>query len=320
MAISSWSCLLVAGRQVNTSQLSPPVPQRETTLEGLPKVLWKPAASTASTVSLCVRRSRTRLTLAPVDWEHPADPQQGADFLALLSAIRLHLPDEDYLLTAALPAGEWALRNIDLCRAQDYLDLINLMAYDFAGSWSPTAGHHAQLYPGNPDEPSGSAAVDYILSAGFPASKILLGVPVYGRSFFGANAAGASFNGCGGEEGTFEYKELPRHDAEEVVNTRVVGAFCTGGDGGFVSYDNPATVKIKASYALEKGLGVSHRALHLACGLCPTDTSRACFIGQVQQMRVLVREALSQLDSRLSMEARDLSIPTVSLFVPYYST
>lgn len=56
-----------------------------------------------------------------VDWEHPSDPQQGQNFLALLAAVRLHLPDERYLLTAALPAGQWALQNIDLCKAQDYL-------------------------------------------------------------------------------------------------------------------------------------------------------------------------------------------------------
>ncbi|CZS95424.1 probable chitinase 1 precursor [Rhynchosporium agropyri] len=190
-----------------------------------------------------------------IDWEHPSDAQQGADFLALLAAIRLHLPNHRYILTAALPAGQWALQHIDLNRAQDYLDLINLMAYDFAGSWSTTAGHHAQLHPGNPGEPSGSAAVDYVISTGFPASKILLGVPVYGRSFLGASAPGHAFNGCGGEEGTFEYKQLPRNNAEEIVNTRVVAAFSTGADGGFVSYDNPETVKIKAGFCLEKGLG-----------------------------------------------------------------
>lgn len=56
-----------------------------------------------------------------VDWEHPSDPEQGRNFLALLAAIRIHLPDERYLLTAALPAGRWALQNIDLYKAQDYL-------------------------------------------------------------------------------------------------------------------------------------------------------------------------------------------------------
>lgn len=175
----------------------------------------------------------------------------------MLAAIRLHLPDDRYILSAALPAGQWALQHIDLYKAQDYLDLLNLMAYDFTGPWSQTSGHHAQLFPGNPGEASGSVAVDYVISTGFPATKILLGVPVYGRSFLGATGPGQPFNGHGGEEGTFEYKQLPRQGTEEIVNTRVVAAFCTGEDGGFITYDNPETVKLKANYCIEKGLGVS---------------------------------------------------------------
>jgi chitinase len=196
-----------------------------------------------------------------VDWEHPSDHHQGQNFLSLLAAVRLHLRDDRYILSAALPAGQWALQYIDLYRAQDYLDLINLMAYDFAGSWSPQAGHHAQLYPGRSDEPSGSAAVEYVISRGFPPQKIVLGVPVYGRSFLGAHGPRYPFNGAGGEEGTFEYKHLPRDGTEEIVNTRVCAAFCTGGDGGFVTYDNPETVKMKGNYCRDNGLGVSQPTL-----------------------------------------------------------
>jgi chitinase len=157
-----------------------------------------------------------------------------------------------------LPAGQWVLQNIDLYRAQDYLNFINLMAYDFAGSWSAKSGHHAQLFPGDANENSGSAAVDYVISTGFPAAKIVLGVPVYGRSFLGVEGPGKSYTGNGGEGGTFEYKQLPRPGAEEIVNTRLVAAFCVGGDGGFVSYDNPETVKLKANYCREKRLGVNY--------------------------------------------------------------
>jgi chitinase len=196
-----------------------------------------------------------------VDWEHPADPQQGRDFLALLATIRLHLPDEEYILTAALPAGQWALQHIDLSRAQEYLDYINLMAYDFTGPWTSTAGHHAQLYSGTSDEPSGSAAVNYIKSTGFPSAKILLGVPVYGRSFLGAHGPGDTYDGHGGEDGTFEYKQLPRPGAEEIVDTERVAAFCVGADGGFVTYDNPETVRIKGRFCKSEDLGVSNHLL-----------------------------------------------------------
>jgi len=190
-----------------------------------------------------------------IDWEHPETPEQGRNFVALLATIRLHLPDQQYLLTAALPAGEWALKNIDLYKAQEYLDLINLMAYDFAGPWTAKTGHHAQLFPAQPGEASGSAAVQYVLSKGFPPAKILLGIPVYGRSFLGARGPSQSYTGHGGDDGSFEYKQLPRPGAEEITDKALAAAFCSGGDGGFVTYDNPETVTLKAQYCREKGLG-----------------------------------------------------------------
>jgi GH18 family chitinase len=38
---------------------------------------------------------------------------------------------------------------------------------------------------------------------------------------------------------------------------QAVGAYCVGGDGGFVTYDNPETVSAKAVFCKQKGLGVS---------------------------------------------------------------
>jgi chitinase len=143
------------------------------------------------------------------------------------------------------------------------------MAYDFAGAWSPLSGHHAQLFPSSTGEPSGSAAVEYVISTGFPAGKILLGIPVYGRSFLQASGPGMAFHSVGGKDGSFEYKQLPRDGAEEIVNTRVVGAFSVGGDGGFVSYDNPETVRRKAEYVRDKRLGVCLLPYFFVSLLCP---------------------------------------------------
>jgi len=137
------------------------------------------------------------------------------------------------------------------------------------------------LYPGNNDEASGSAAVAYVKSKGFPSKKILLGVPVYGRSFLGARGAGHQYNGQGGEEGTFEYKELPRPGAQEFVDTGRVAASCVGGDGGFVSYDTPETVRLKGEFCKTQQLGVSHI---ISDSWITTHAGRVSFTGLVQQM------------------------------------
>ena len=134
------------------------------------------------------------------------------------------------------------------------------MTYDFSGPWTSLSGHHSQLY--SPKDPhseaarvSCSSAVAYAQSQGVCARKILLGVPAYGRSFLGANKAGDRFVGHGGEEGTFEYKDLPRPGAVVSSDKGVGAVYCVGGDGGFVTYDNAQTVQMKAQFALTEGLG-----------------------------------------------------------------
>lgn len=203
-----------------------------------------------------------------VAWEYPSDAQQGRDFIALLAAIRIHLPEDQFTLTAALPASKMVLQYIDFTQAREYLDQVNLMAYDFFGPWSSRSGHHAQLYSMHRDETSGSSGVGHLISHGFPARKILLGIPTYGRSFLHAAGPGHRFRGGGGEEGTFEYHQLPRPGCTETVDKRHVAATCLGADGGFVTYDNPETVKTKAGFCKQKGLAVSldeHRALASLC-------------------------------------------------------
>lgn len=177
--------------------------------------------------------------------------------MALLATVRLHLPEDRYILTAALPATKTVLQFIDFSMAADYLDAVNLMAYDFFGMWTPKSGHHSQLYAMSRDEPSGSSGVAHLMSHGFPSGGILLGIPTYGRSFQHATGPGQKFKGGGGNDGTFEYNQLPRKGCKESVDKRHISAQCVGGDGGFVTYDNPDTVKAKAAFAKQKGLGVS---------------------------------------------------------------
>ena len=194
-----------------------------------------------------------------VDWEHPSDPKQGQHYVQLLSAVRKSLPAPKYMLTSALPAGEWALKNIDLAQAWPKLDLINLMTYDFSGPWADSCGHHAQLY--TPKDPhndaarlSCSSAVAYLTSKGVPAARILLGIPTYGRSFLGATNVGDRFSGAGGEEGTFEYKDLPRPGSVLHFDEVAGAVYSIGGEGGFVTFDDPRTVHLKAQFAQQQGL------------------------------------------------------------------
>lgn len=184
------------------------------------------------------------------------------------------MPEENYILTAALPANRSVLQYIPLRSAAEYLDFINLMAFDFSGSWKSKSGHHAQLYALHKDEESGEKSVLFMTSQGFPSTKILLGIPLYGRSFLGAAGPGHKYRGVGGDDGTFDYKQLPRSGAKEAVDKKAIAAFSLGGDGGFVTYDNPDTVKAKAHFVKKKELGVSRSRVEIRlAGLEAEDES-----------------------------------------------
>ena len=75
-----------------------------------------------------------------------------------------------------------------------YLSFWNLMAYDFAGSWDSVAGHQANLRGG---AISVERAVDFYRSRGVAADKLVVGMPLYGRSFANTDGIGRPFQGVG---------------------------------------------------------------------------------------------------------------------------
>jgi chitinase len=155
-----------------------------------------------------------------IDWEVPSNEVQAQQYSNLLARLRVAMPAPQYLVTTAVPASIWALETLNLGEASQHVDLINLMAYDFVGPFPgiTKSGHHAQLRCPAPTEqcndaaqPSSEAAVRYLLEHGVPRHKILLGIPLYGRSFLGAHRADQPFHAHGGTQpdGIFEFKDLP---------------------------------------------------------------------------------------------------------------
>lgn len=94
-----------------------------------------------------------------------------------------------------------------------------------------------------------------------PSDKILLGIPVYGRAFPGANGINQQYEKVDGEEKVFDYRELPLPGAEEMHDDALGAAYCVdsggggGGGAGFISYDSTRTVRQKAEFVSEYKLG-----------------------------------------------------------------
>ncbi len=98
-------------------------------------------------------------------WEYPGytdhmgTPEDTVNYSLFLEEIRKALDalgqtkGRSYGLTAALPCGPDLIDNIQIDVVKDYLDELNLMTYDFHGTWNPNTGANAPLYDmdGSPD-------------------------------------------------------------------------------------------------------------------------------------------------------------------------
>ncbi|KPI45291.1 Endochitinase 1 [Cyphellophora attinorum] len=189
-----------------------------------------------------------------IDWEYPRSVEAGQQFLELMTRLRQVLP-QPYRLSTALPAGEWVLEFIPLAALAKQIDALNLMAYDFVGAhWGPgVTGHQAQLYASTGESGgSGNAGVQYVIDRGLPAAKIMLGIPLYGRTFESTDGLRRPFQGTGRQE-AYLVKDLPLPGMQEVYDPAAVAVYAYG-DGELITYDSKDSVTKKAEYARGKGL------------------------------------------------------------------
>jgi chitinase len=156
----------------------------------------------------------TNMDFVDLDWEYPnsvrigdavdntqdegtphAKPADKQNYITLLQDLRDALDDQGddldryYELSVALPASINTLElGVDVDALFDVVDFANMMTYDLHGAWDTTSGHHTSLYT-NPADPNADLglsvndSVNYLLSEGAPANKIVIGAAFYSRGW-----------------------------------------------------------------------------------------------------------------------------------------
>ncbi len=126
---------------------------------------------------------------ADIDWEGPGTGAERDSLVIFMRDLRaaFNAIDSSYLVTMAIPIGDWSGRWYNYTALLPSVDWFNAMAYDFHGSWSTTAGHNAPLFSPDPSLDSDGSVDDGIRylrdQRKIPTDKLVMGLPFYGKDF-----------------------------------------------------------------------------------------------------------------------------------------
>lgn len=215
------------------------------------------------------------------DWEYPAigssPPQDKGLYALLCQQLRAAFDSEAagekrLLLTAAVAAGKGVIdAAYDVPRLSAAVDFFNVMAYDLHGAWDRRTGHHSPLSRGSWETGAEEFlnvewVSNYWVSLGAPKSKLVIGVPLYGRSFTLENltiiGVGAPIVGGGQpgpytqEAGVLSYYEvcLLREGADKLyIESQKVPYLVK--DDQWVGYEDQASLREKVKFTKQNGFG-----------------------------------------------------------------
>lgn len=180
-----------------------------------------------------------------IDWEYPtssmanisSSPDDTENFTLLMQDIRAAIGNEKELTLATVASA----RYIDFKAILPSVDFVNIMAYDMASA----PKHHSALYPsGHSGDITSDGAVTAHLKAGVPPSKLVMGMPFYGR-------------GGDGYPSFQDYNEVGNTDTqytEKWDEVAQVPYLADKNDTLVFGFENPRSLAIKCQYILDKDL------------------------------------------------------------------
>lgn len=213
-----------------------------------------------------------------IDWEYPVGgglatnvsrPEDKQNFTLLLKKVREKLDargltdNKHYLLTIAGGASNYYIGNTEPAIFHQYIDYANIMTYDIHGSWDSYADFNAPLYNNSDISPQNKWSVDSSvkawINAGFPADKLIVGVPFYGYSYDTTksdnNGLYQAFTGAKSlSYNNIAANYLNAQGYSRYFHEQSMVPWLFNGTT-FISYEDEQSMGLKADYIKTQGLG-----------------------------------------------------------------
>ena len=240
-----------------------------------------------------------------IDWEYPGvlghtgnhfSAADKTNYTLLLQEFRTELDTygasvgKHFQLTAAVPAGQDKIAQIQTDQIGNYLDYADVMSYDMHGGFEATGPSNLQdplhdspsdpstvIAPGNEKYNIDTAVKawttglpDYNIPGGFPANKLIMGIPFYYRGWTGvpagsnhglyqtATGPSPAFS-TSATAGIADYKELAAagltsNSSDNFFDSTTQASWIYDGTN-FYTGDTPQSIAVKDAYIKSTGMG-----------------------------------------------------------------
>ncbi len=190
-----------------------------------------------------------------MDWEYPRSSDKD-NYVLLLNAIRkaLKAKSEDYIISAAIPAGTWITDQFALNDLNPVLDYFNIMSYDL--NEGSRASHHSSLA-------SIISTCDFFVKRGVSKEKIIVGAAFYGKKFTGVANTNNGLNQRASDVENITFTEIyekyyPRigKGTEKYYDETKKSYYLYDATNQiFICFDSEEAVRDKFNYAKDNGYG-----------------------------------------------------------------
>ncbi|KAJ7797708.1 glycoside hydrolase family 18 protein [Mycena olivaceomarginata] len=215
-----------------------------------------------------------------IDWEYPnaagaGNPYGSADSANLLSFLKdlRKALGSSKIISAAVTDLPWLGSNgrplTDVSEYASQLTYVNLMNYDINGPWSSSPGPNAPYgnLCGNSSQPALSAqsALKQWTAAKFPASKLLLGLPLYGYVYNSSKTTLANFVLPGSDaELDAEITDISKPAPADQTNSAIRGANkkpVDHSESGLAALQSQVSIETTANLSKWWGQQISFKSL-----------------------------------------------------------
>lgn len=193
-----------------------------------------------------------------IDWEFPTTDEK-ANYTLLMKEIneKVKANNSEHLVTSA--TGIDTYTRYDFENSSQYLDYICVMTYDMHTS-SYASLHNALYYKsGKCYKAVSNTATYYITNSGISPSKLILGIPFYGRSYTGTTGLGQSYDSTT----TISYSSIVSNYLNSAnfgtTITRTLDSDCQvpyiydSTNQVLISYEDAESIAIKTEYIKDNG-------------------------------------------------------------------